>query len=79
MSKKNRRKGDTFLTFGIAGIIIGIFFMRAPIGLPALLVGAICLAAWFFMRAQDNGDRRHQETVETLRAQLEEERRRNNS
>lgn len=58
MSKKNSRKGDTFLTFAVAGIVIGLVCLRAPVGVPALLLGVICLAAWFFVRAQDNADRR---------------------
>lgn len=55
---KNSRKGDTFLTFAVAGLVIGLLCLRAPVGLPSLLVGVICLAAWFFVRAQDNADRR---------------------
>lgn len=58
MSKKNSRKGDTFLTFAVAGLVIGLVCLRAPVGLPALLLGAVCLAAWFFVRSQDNADRR---------------------
>ena len=55
---KNSRKGDTFLTFAVAGIILGLLCLRAPVGVPALLVGLVCLAVWFFVRAQDNADRR---------------------
>ena len=55
---KNSRKGDTFLTFAVAGLVIGLVCLRAPIGVPALLVGVVCLAAWFFVRSQDNAARR---------------------
>ena len=55
---KNSRKGDTFLTFAVAGIVIGLLCLRAPVGVPALLLGVACLAVWFFVRAQDNADRR---------------------
>ena len=55
---KNSRKGDTFLTFAVAGIILGLLCLRAPVGVPALLLGLVCLAVWFFVRAQDNADRR---------------------
>ena len=58
MSKKNSRKGDTFLTFAVAGLVIGLLCLRAPVGVPALLLGLVCLAVWFFVRAQDNADRR---------------------
>lgn len=78
MANKNSRKGDALLGFGVLGIIIGLLLFRAPIGVPALLVGLICLACWFFVRSQSNKERQHQETLAAMQAQLDEERRRNN-
>lgn len=78
MANKNSRKGDALLGFGIAGLILGVLLFRAPIGIPAILVGLGLIAAWLYVRSQDNSERRHQETLAAMQAQLDEERRRNN-
>lgn len=58
MSTKNSRKGDTFLTFGVAGIFFGLITLGAPAGIPLLIIGLVCLGAWWFTRAQDNAQKR---------------------
>lgn len=78
MANKNSRKGDALLGFGIAGLILGVLLFRAPIGIPAILVGLGLIAAWLYVRSQDNSERRHHETLAAMQAQLDEERRRNN-
>lgn len=67
MSKKNARKGDTFLTFGIAGIFFGLITLGAPAGIPLLIIGLVCLGAWWFTRAQDNAQKRASEIVQAFK------------
>ena len=72
MASKNKRKGDGLLGFGIVAIILGVLLLSAPIGLPLLIVGVICLAAWMFARRESNADKRHGEQAAQL-AQMQAE------
>ena len=72
MASKNKRKGDGLLGFGIVAIILGVLLLGAPIGLPLLLVGIICLAAWMFVRRENSADKRHNEQSAQL-AQMQAE------
>ena len=72
MASKNKRKGDGFLGFGVVAIILGVLLLGAPIGLPLLIVGVICLAVWMFVRRESSADKRHGEQSAQL-AQMQAE------